>query len=155
MKEILLGNALHAEVTRLGERQMRIRRNWGEFTKGHLSALQFEARWEELTHELEEIGLGKSVLEKYLAYLEKVGAPYAEEIQKDRRPRPDASGGTTTRTPNTWQEAHAVVVESERVKAGSKALKAGALTQQQLQGLQGGKGQDGKGTKGKGNKAIC
>ena len=80
------------------ERQMRVKAEWDGFYKTkNMNAMQFEARWEELSAELEEVGLGKTPLEKYLAYLEKVGPVSAEEIQKDRRPRPDKSGGSTSR----------------------------------------------------------
>ena len=48
-----------------------------------MTTLQFEARWEELSADLEEVGLGRSELEKYLAYLDKVGPPQGEEIRKD------------------------------------------------------------------------
>ena len=45
----------------LMERQLRLRREWGALTKGrHMTALQFEAAWEELLAGLEEAGLAKT-----------------------------------------------------------------------------------------------
>merc|ERR1712015_51150 len=84
--------------------------------------MQFEAKWENLHANLQDVGLGKTMLELYLAYLQKVGTEAAKEIRKDRRPRPDESGGTTTREAKTWQKAHAVVVELESIGSGPKAL---------------------------------
>ena len=54
-----------------------------------MTALQFEAEWERIHAELQEVGLGKSKLEKFLAYITKVGSPANETIRMDRRPRPD------------------------------------------------------------------
>ena len=77
--------------------------------------------------ELEEVGLGKSKLEKYLAYVEKMGPALGEEIGKDRRPRPDGGGGTVTRAAATWEEAHEVLVELEGLRAGTRALTAARI----------------------------
>ena len=88
----------------------------------HTSAAQFEASWEEALADLEEVGLGRSELEKYLAYVEKIGASLSEKVRTDRRPRPDKDGSMVTRPPKTWEEAHAVVVEHETIHAGTKAL---------------------------------
>ena len=65
----------------------------------HMSALEFEAEWERVLQDLNDIGLGKSELEKFLAYIEKVGSVLGETIRLDRRPRPDGAGGETTRDP--------------------------------------------------------
>jgi hypothetical protein len=105
------------------ERQLRVRREWDALTKTRqMSALQFEAGWERILAELEESGLGKTEREKFLAYIEKLGSHLGEEIRKDRRPRPDGAGGTTTRDARTWEEAHFVVIELEGIKGGTKAL---------------------------------
>ena len=57
-----------------------------------------------------------------MSYLGKVGPYASEEIRRDRRMRPDASGGTTLREPETWVEAHEVLVESEKLKRGTGAF---------------------------------
>ena len=63
------------------ERQLRVRKEWDSLTKTrHTTALQFEARWEELLTELEECGLGKTELDKFLAYVAKMGPQLGEEI---------------------------------------------------------------------------
>ena len=129
-----------------------------------MTALQFEAAWEELLAGLEEAGLDKREREKFLAYIEKLGPALGEEIRRDRRPRPDGAGGETTRAAKTWEEAHLVVIELEGIKGGTKALASlrsgGQGTRQQddgwrqYQGWQDGGGNGkGKGTgKGKGGK---
>ena len=79
------------------ERQLRVATEWENFYKTpRMNAMQFEAKWENLHANLQDAGLGKTTLELYLAYLQKVGTEAAKEIRKDRRPRPDESGGTTT-----------------------------------------------------------
>ena len=99
------------------ERQFRLRREWDALAKTmHMTALQFEAGWEELLAGLEEAGLAKTEREKFLAYIEKLGPHLGEEIRKDRRPRPDGAGGSSTREARTWEEAHAVVIELEGIK---------------------------------------
>ena len=103
-------------------KQLRIRRDWDSLSKGrNMNALQFEAKWEELLADLEECGLGKTELDKFLAYVEKMGPQVGEEIRKDRRPRLDGTGGLTTRAPKSWEEAHEVLVELENPRAGTKA----------------------------------
>ena len=104
------------------ERQLRVRGEWNMLTKGRRNALQFEAEWEQVTHEMEDVGLGLSSLEKFLSYLVKVGSEYSQAIRMDRRPRPDGAGGLTTRVAQTWEEAHEILCEIEGVKAGTRAL---------------------------------
>ena len=48
----------------------------------------------------------------------------SETVRMDRRPRPGGKGGLVTRTPETWEECHEVLVEYETIKAGSKAFNA-------------------------------
>ena len=155
------------------EKQVRVRNNHKLLTRTkHMSALQFEAAWEEVHAELEEIGLGKTPLEKYLEYVEKMGPALGEEIRKDRRPRPDGAGGTSIRPPKTWEEAHAVHVELENLRIGTRAIAGKGAPQKQSyadddnhaagfgDGKNGGKDRKGKGeSKGKkgkdGVKGIC
>ena len=65
----------------------------------------------------------RSKAEKYMCYIEKVGADMAELIRLDKCQRPDRSGGTSERLPETWEEAHAVLMEREAARKGSKMLK--------------------------------
>ena len=67
-----------------------------------MTALQFEAEWEQIHADLDEISLGVNKTEKFLAYIVKVGPPISETIRMDRRPRPDETGGSVTRLPETW-----------------------------------------------------
>ena len=114
------------------ERQLRVDGEWSAFykTKG-MTALQFEAEWERLHAELVEVGLGKGKLDKFLAYLKKVGPGVSETIRLDRRPRSDGSGGLTTRLPDSWEECHQVLCELEGVKAGSRAFQSARAAPQQ------------------------
>ena len=73
-----------------------------------MNALQFEAEWERIHADLEEVGLGKNKLEKFLNYITKIGPPLSDTIRLDRRPRSDGAGGMTTRPCETWEECHAV-----------------------------------------------
>ena len=105
------------------ERTVRVRNEWKQFSKVRgMSALEFETKFIKLTAQLERIGFALSEKEKHMSYLEKVGMPISETIRMDRRQRPDRSGGTTERLAETWEEAHAVLVEVEAVKAGSRML---------------------------------
>jgi len=140
------------------EKQLRVKGEWNNLTKTRgMTALQFEAEWEQIHAELEEVGLSLNPLDKFLAYIMKVGPPISETIRMDRRPRPDKSGGTTTRTPETWEECHEVLCEIEGVKAGSRAFsaaRAAGLRQHQPEtsaagdGSKGGGKHDKKGDKG-------
>jgi hypothetical protein len=87
-----------------------------------MTALQFEAQWEAKHRELERVGLGLQAKQKYTQYLLKIGKEYAESVRMDRRLRKDRAGGETTRTPETWEEAHQVVLELEGIRAGNRAI---------------------------------
>ena len=83
--------------------------------------------------------------------MRKVGPHANEEIRRDARVRHDNAGGTTFRDPNTWEEAHEVVVELEKLRRGTGAYSklSGAMTSNTDHASGGGKG----GKKGKGNGA--
>ena len=92
-----------------------------------------------------------------IAYIVKVGPPVSETIRMDRRPRPDGSGGLSTRLPETWEECHQVLCEIEGVRAGSRAFTAARAAAQTAEvqndayaGFQGPSGKGNKGDKGKG-----
>ena len=139
------------------EKQLRVRSEWHNLSKTRgMNSLQFEAEWEQVHADLEEVGLGLSPLEKFLAYIVKVGPPLSETIRMDRRPRTDGSGGHTTRLPETWEECHQVLCEIEGVRAGSRAFTAARAAAQTAEvqndayvGFQG-PSNKGKGDKGKG-----
>ena len=89
----------------------------------NMSVLEFETRFIKLTAQLEGVGLPCSAKEKYMSYIEKVGVRNGEAIRLDRRQRQDKNGLWSERLPETWEEAHAVVIEREAVSAGSRILK--------------------------------
>ena len=105
------------------ERQMRVKREFDELHKTkNVNALQFEAMWEKALSELEKVGLGKTSLEKYLGYLEKVGPTTGAAVRSNREMRDDGAGVKELRAPKTWEEAHAVVVQLESESASTKAF---------------------------------
>ena len=118
------------------EKQLRVRQEWQNLTKGrNHNAIQFEAEWEQIHTDLKEVGLEVNETEKFLAYIVKVGPPTSETIRLDRRPRSDGAGGMTTRLPQTWEECHDVLCEIEGVKAGSRAFIAARAAGQTAAGL--------------------
>ena len=71
------------------ERQLRYKKNWEQFyRKPHMSAHKFEAAWEEIHADLEEVGLPVSAQDKHLGYLQKICGE-ATRIRMDRRERVD------------------------------------------------------------------
>ena len=99
------------------------------FKGNGMSCLEFEAKWEEKTTALIECGLAKNETEMFYQYLEKVGPKNSELIRLDRRQRPNADGsGSSMRPPRTWEEAHAVMVEREKIDKGTKAMSMGMST---------------------------
>jgi hypothetical protein len=76
------------------EQQLRIKTEWYNLSKGrNTTAIQFEASWEQITAEFDEVGLSVTPLHKFLEYIRKVGPPASEQIRMDRRPRDDGKGG--------------------------------------------------------------
>jgi hypothetical protein len=152
------------------EKQLRVQSEWENLTKSRgMSALQFEAEWEQVHADLEEIGLALNPQQKFLQYIMKVGPPSSENVRQDRRPRPDGKGGLITRLPETWEECHEVLCEQEGVKSGSRAFAAARsagvvhepywdqTTYYPQGGLDGGKGggkRKGKDEKGKGKGKV-
>ena len=108
------------------ERAMRARTEYDKLTKTKgMKALQFEAKWEACLSELAAVGLPRSTYDKYLDYFDKIGVQLGESVRIDRRPRPDGAGGMVTRPPETWEEAHFVVIELEGIRQGTKAIHSG------------------------------
>jgi hypothetical protein len=60
--------------------QMRARAEWQHLIRAKReNASKLEAAWDEITSELEDVGLGRSLLELYLAYIQKLGPALGEE----------------------------------------------------------------------------
>ena len=107
------------------ERQNRVENEYNNLTKGTLKALQFLPMFESVTSEMDMCGVGLSERQLLLGYLRKVGSDYRREILKDRRLYAFPTGGPEEmRNPQTWREAHRVLLEIESVSAGTKALVA-------------------------------
>ena len=94
-----------------------------------------------------------------MSYIEKVGVDMGETIRLDKCQREDENGWWSERLPETWEEAHAVLIERDAVRAGSRVLKEHWSEQAEewnkSVGLRGGGIDNGKG-KGKGKgKTVC
>ena len=100
------------------EKEVRIDAEHAALAKGRLSACQFEPLFESSISELESVGLGKTTRELYLSYLRKMPAHLQKEIRGDKRLWGVES---TLRGPQTWEEAHRVVLEIEQREATHKA----------------------------------
>ena len=104
------------------ERQMRVLGEFDALWKGQKTAHQFEAAFEEALTELELAGLAKNDRELLLAYLQKIGAKLAAEVQEDVRAWKGADGREVSRRAATWGEAHKVLCELEAITASGRAL---------------------------------
>ena len=100
------------------EKEVRIDAEHAALAKGKLSACHFEPLFESSISELESVGLGKTPTELYLSYLRKMPAHLQKEIRGDKRLWGMES---TLRGPQTWEEAHQVILEIEQREATHKA----------------------------------
>ncbi|CAK9017668.1 Pro-Pol polyprotein, partial [Durusdinium trenchii] len=100
------------------EKEVRIDNEHALLNKGRMSAHQFEPLFEASVSELESIGLGKTPRELYLSYLRKMPMHLQKEIRGDKRLW---KGETLLRSPQTWEEAHRVVLEFEQREATRRA----------------------------------
>ena len=100
--------------------------------RGNRTGLQFKPLFEHGIAELEKAGVGKSDRDLFLAYLKKCGENMMNVILKDRREYIARDGERSTRAPDTWPEAHRVLLEEEALMSGSRALVAA------LSGMSGG-----------------
>ena len=100
------------------EREIRVDSEHVALMKGKLTGGQFEPLFEASVAELEAVGLGKTPRELFLSYLRKVGSVLQKEIRADRR-----LWGTEDRLrgPQTWEEAHRVVLEYEQRESTNRA----------------------------------
>ena len=100
------------------EREIRVDAEHVALAKGKMTGHQFEPLFEASVTELETVGLGKSKRELYLSYLRKMPAHLQKEIRIDKRLW---AGETQLRGPQTWEEAHRVVLEVEQREATHRA----------------------------------
>jgi len=103
------------------ERQGRVQRKFSNLHKGNLKGLQFQPLLEQAVDELDLVSLGKSSRELLLAYLEKIGPKYRNEILKDKRIW-DSSG--EARAVDSWREAHRILIEVEALEEGGRFFHA-------------------------------
>ena len=100
------------------EREIRVDAEHVALAKGKMTGHQFEPLFEASVTERETVGLGKSKRELYLSYLRKMPAHLQKEIRSDKRLW---AGETQLRGPQTWEEAHRVVLEVEQREATHRA----------------------------------
>ena len=108
------------------ELYMIAKRNYDKLsmTKG-MDAMSFEAAWEKVLADMTEVGNKPSAKTMYVDYLAKIGPQRSHEVRTDRRMYPDGIGGQTLRTPETWEEAHKIVVELESIRREGDAISGG------------------------------
>ncbi|CAK9039750.1 unnamed protein product [Durusdinium trenchii] len=107
------------------EREIRVDAEHVALMKGKLTGHQFEPLFEASVAELEAVGLGKTQRELFLSYLRKVGTSLQREIRSDKRLWGHED---KLRGPQTWEEAHRVVLEYEQREATNKATANAVFT---------------------------
>ena len=100
------------------EREIRINAEHASLVKGRLTGHQFEPVFEASVAELEAVGLGKTPRELFLSYLMKMPPSLQKEIRADKRIWQEED---RLRGPQTWEEAHRVVLEFEQREATNRA----------------------------------
>ena len=100
------------------EREIRIDAEHAALMKGRLTGHQFEPVFEASVAELEAVGLGKTARELFLSYLRKMPPTLQKEIRADKR---IWASEDRLRGPQTWEEAHRVVLEYEQREATNRA----------------------------------
>ncbi|CAK8988949.1 unnamed protein product [Durusdinium trenchii] len=123
------------------EKEIRVLEEGDALQKGKLSAFQWEVRWESHLADRDSVGLGLNAKEALIQYFRKIGPALSRDVRRDRRFRPDGSGGNVFRAVATWEEAHEVVKEIEETNAGQKALNNSTFAVKQV-GKDGKKGAD-------------
>ena len=86
-----------------------------------VSVVQFSPLFEKAIANLNRLGIGKGERDYYLSYLVKVGLEYKKIILKDRREYPGVDGVMRTRAAETWQGAHAVLLEHEGLEGDASS----------------------------------
>ena len=121
-------------------RQLRVKGDWENLRKGKSTALVFGAEWVKALAAMKEVGLPPLEDGLGLDYLTKIGEADAKMIRKDRRDYPTADGGKENRTPKTWQEMHAILIEHENITTSQKAINAARQGGQRQENPSGGIG---------------
>ena len=107
------------------EREIRVDAEHAALVKGRLTGGQFEPLFEASIAELEGVGLGKTPRELFLSYLRKVNTNLQKEIRSDKR---IWGNEERLRGPQTWEEAHRVVLEYEQREATARASASASYT---------------------------
>ena len=107
------------------EREIRVDGEHASLVKGKLTGGQFEPLFEASVTELEAVGLGKTPRELFLSYLRKVGTNLQKEIRADKRLW---GSEDKMRGPQTWEEAHRVVLEYEQREATARVAASTVYT---------------------------
>ena len=94
-------------------------KQFDELRKGPMTSLQWETLWERALTERGNCGLAINPTEAFIKYKQKVGKNWSAIIEGSLAMRPEDPANpdskSTLRTPQTWQEAHAVLKEEEAV----------------------------------------
>ncbi|CAK0835569.1 unnamed protein product [Prorocentrum cordatum] len=106
------------------EKQQRLNAEWRTLSRGKMSALEFQATFENIVAEMELAGMGKSDRDLLLSYLALIPPSHRAEVLKDRRVYQRSGAQPEVRGVETWREAHRVLLKLEEAESSAKALVA-------------------------------
>ncbi|CAK0832647.1 unnamed protein product [Prorocentrum cordatum] len=106
------------------EKQQRLNAEWRTLSRGKMSALEFQATFENIAAEMELAGMGKSDRDLLLGYLALIPPAHRAEVLKDRRVYQRSGAQPEVRGAETWREAHRVLLKLEEAESSAKALVA-------------------------------
>ncbi|CAK0840013.1 unnamed protein product, partial [Prorocentrum cordatum] len=106
------------------EKQQRLNAEWRTLSRGRMSALEFQATFENIVAEMELAGMGKSDRDLLLGYLALIPPAHRAEVLKDRRVYQRSGAQPEVRGVETWREAHRVLLKLEEAESSAKALVA-------------------------------
>ena len=124
----LIENKLLRFSETMPEKQARVGREFEQLYKGNRSTLEWELAWHDILDDLEESGLMRKPVELFHSYLRKIPPEQSQKISQDRRSRKILDDNYVEtdkeeiRFPMTWEEAHDVALENDRVKQNHRAL---------------------------------
>ena len=98
------------------EKQPRLNGDWRTLTRGKMTALEFQATFENIAAEMELAGMGKPDRDLLLGYLALIPPGHRGEVLKDRRLYQRPGGQPEVRCVETWREAHKVLLKLEEAE---------------------------------------
>ncbi|CAK0865466.1 unnamed protein product, partial [Prorocentrum cordatum] len=106
------------------EKQQRLNAEWRTLSRGKMSALEFQATFENIVAEMELAGMGKSDRDLLLSYLALIPPAHRAEVLKGRRVYQRSGAQPEVRGVETWREARRALLKLEEAESSAKALVA-------------------------------